>query len=187
MHTGLLTWIATFPPGTGAVVGPLIGSAFGLIAILIGAFFNAHLNRRRDERLLDSERYALATDLTAELRSVQDTLVGNASTLEQNPSPSSMFMMPDIGHSIQIFSQISPKLGLLDPDTIKHVIEAHIRIAQYGEHLILLGGQLQDNMPANRRVMLMDVRVAPEVAKHNRALATCMDEALQSLELYLPK
>jgi hypothetical protein len=44
-------WLATLPAGSASFVGTLTGSSFGLLAILIGALFNARLNRSRDDRL----------------------------------------------------------------------------------------------------------------------------------------
>jgi hypothetical protein len=188
MHTGLLTWIATFPPGSAPVMGPLVGSALGLIVILLGALFNAHLNRRRDERLLNSERRALAAALTAELTSVKETLLGNATMLKDNPPPpDGGFVVPDIAHSAQIFPQVLPKIGLLQqPDVIKAVVGAHILIAQYCENLILLGGILQqDYIPAHRRIIQMNASSAETVAELNGNRAAYMDEVIRALEPYL--
>ena len=47
--------------------GAFIGSAVGLFAILLGAMFNAHLQRRRDERLRQSDVYGMIVQLELEL------------------------------------------------------------------------------------------------------------------------
>ncbi len=48
-------------------VGAFWGALFGLGAILIGALFNADLNRKRDDRLREEETRALAASIHAEL------------------------------------------------------------------------------------------------------------------------
>ena len=58
--------------GTGA----MFGAFFGLVAILLGAFVNAKLNRNRDDRLFIQDRQALAGGLKGELIIIY-TLVKN--------------------------------------------------------------------------------------------------------------
>jgi hypothetical protein len=43
-------WLNDLEGGALTVVGTAVGSFLGLISLLIGALFNAHLNRRRDDR-----------------------------------------------------------------------------------------------------------------------------------------
>ena len=45
----------------------------GFIALLLGALFNAHLNRTRDDALREADRKAVASALKAELASIQGT------------------------------------------------------------------------------------------------------------------
>lgn len=47
-------------------IGALIGASVGLIAILVGALFNASLTRRRDNRIREEETRALAAELAPE-------------------------------------------------------------------------------------------------------------------------
>jgi hypothetical protein len=56
-------WLQTASQGQAIFVGTLVGSFFGLIALLLGALFNAELNRRRDDRLRTEEQRAVATAL----------------------------------------------------------------------------------------------------------------------------
>ena len=65
-----MIWLEDLSGGAANFVGSFTGAAVGLIAILIGALFNAHLNRRRDDRLRRLEARAAATALRAELSAV---------------------------------------------------------------------------------------------------------------------
>jgi len=55
-------------------IGAFLGAFFGLGAILIGALFNADLNRRRDERLREQDAQTLAVALHAELQAAAVTV-----------------------------------------------------------------------------------------------------------------
>ncbi len=54
------------------ILGTLIGSSLGLIAILAGALFNAQLNRKRDDLLRENDASALRAALIAELTGFRD-------------------------------------------------------------------------------------------------------------------
>ena len=54
---------AQFPPVIGALLGPFLG----LMAILLGALYNAKLNRDRDDWLREQEAQSLAAALHAEM------------------------------------------------------------------------------------------------------------------------
>jgi hypothetical protein len=47
-------WLGALPPSSASFVGTVTGSSLGLIALLLGALFNARLNRRRDDKLRDA-------------------------------------------------------------------------------------------------------------------------------------
>jgi hypothetical protein len=80
MWTDFWNWLAALPAGSASFVGTLAGSTFGLIAILIGALVNAHLNRRRDDAIRDADGVAVASALYAELNGVHRALVENAAS-----------------------------------------------------------------------------------------------------------
>jgi len=52
---------------TDQMIGAALGSGLGLISILIGALWNAHLNRRRDDRLRKGELKSLCGALLGDL------------------------------------------------------------------------------------------------------------------------
>lgn len=64
---GIWSWINSLPDGAANFLGSSFGAGLGLIAILLGALFNAHLGRKRDDRLAMEERKALAASLLGEL------------------------------------------------------------------------------------------------------------------------
>ena len=79
----LWQWLQTASQGQAAFVGVLIGSSIGLVPLLLGALFNAELNRRRDDRLRREDQRAVATALRAELEGLRRTLNDAAETVSQ--------------------------------------------------------------------------------------------------------
>ena len=157
-----------------------------MIALLLGALFNAHLNRKRDDNLRDIDRVVLAKSIYAELTGVHRTLLENAQRLTDNPPKGSEgFMLPDLHHSVQVFTHMLPKIGLLRADTVRKVMDAYVLIEQYAEGMIFLGGTMQPNMPENRRVIFMDAIHAKPVAAINQARADFIKDAIDALAPYL--
>lgn len=163
-------------------MGTLTGSALGLIALLLGALFNAHLNRRRDDRLRSVERKMIAVALQAELSSIEKTLLANAEHLvEKPPEEGGGFLVPDVMHSSLVFKDMLPKIGLFDPAATRKVIDVYILLGQYFEGLVLVGGVVQENLPESRRLVSLPTAMATFVIEYNRARASMVKEAIGAL------
>ena len=66
-----IEWVNTLSTSAAQFWGAVVGVGGGLTAILIGALVNAGLNRRRDDRLRDTERRAVAAAIRGELASMK--------------------------------------------------------------------------------------------------------------------
>jgi gas vesicle protein len=139
-------WLHTASQGEAAFVGTLTGSTIGLVALLLGALFNAELNRRRDDRLRKEDQRAVATALRAELEGLHRTLKENAETLRQDDyvKADQQVNVPDLAQSIQIMPKVVSKLGLLDRRIIDAVITAYGVVEAYSAKLLLLGASRSD-------------------------------------------
>jgi hypothetical protein len=176
-------WFGALPPSSASFLGTLTGSSLGLIALLLGALFNAHLNRKRDDRLRRKETRALAAALRAELVGRSQSLLDNATRFKEGVK-SECFIVPDIAQSIRVMPNVTDKLGLLDEDTIKDVIDAYVVIEQYCDRLILSGGRLMDDMPGNRRSVLLDADLAPKVLGGTLGVNDVIQKAIKRLDAY---
>jgi hypothetical protein len=78
---------------------------------MLGALFNAWLNRRRDDRLRYQEKLGLIVMVTAELKGIVRTLEQNSESLED---PMGGFYVPDPSHSMRLIPHVIEKLALLD-------------------------------------------------------------------------
>jgi hypothetical protein len=94
-------WLGTLSQGQATFLGSLVGAFVGLLALLLGALFNAHLNRKRDDRLRAEERRSVGAALRAELAAFKDTLVENSETLSRAQENPGAFLVPDLARSIE--------------------------------------------------------------------------------------
>jgi hypothetical protein len=124
-------WLEGLSQGQAAFLGSLTGALIGPIALLLGALFNAHLNRRRDNHLRREDQRAVATALKAELAGLNETFVSNTEKLKDRQGGG--FLLPALDQSERVLPHMLPKVGLLDPETIQSVIQASptIRESQF--------------------------------------------------------
>jgi len=184
MWTEFLNWLGALPQGSASFIGTLTGSFLGLVALLLGALFNAHLNRRRDDALRSADRLAVASALHAELLAIHRALIENAKFLEEKPLDSDGgFMVPE--PSMKILPKMVLNIGLLQSDTIRKVMDAYVLTEQYLEGLILADGRLEPNMPEGRQLVHLPAQRKAFVVEFNRTRAGVVKEAIDALDPYL--
>jgi hypothetical protein len=173
------SWLEGLTGGAPTFIGSLTGASIGLIALVIGALFNAHLNRRRDDRLRNDDARAVLASIKAELSRIKATLLSNVDTLDEQRGD---ILVPDIAHSVRIMPHLLPKLGLLDEELIGSVIDAYVSIDQYYEALIVHGGNVTTTGHADRRLIAVPKDGVARIAKINQNLVEVIQEALGRLE-----
>ncbi|CAD2245486.1 hypothetical protein [Xanthomonas arboricola] len=121
-----LAWIKVNP-----WVGNLIGSLVGLIALLLGALFNAHLNRKRDDRMRQQEVDSVRSAIGVELRCFAMTFDERFHTLsrfigEQEAERTSSEVIAIRLRIPQpvVYLALASKIGLLDKHEVAAVVEA---------------------------------------------------------------
>lgn len=112
------------PVWIGAVIGAAIAGIFGFISLAGAALLNAHLNRRRDDRLRRQESRALASALLSELLTIIPALVarktavdGFMNKLKKEPASRSWIYrtmnFPSL--MVSVYQSSLDRLGLLPP------------------------------------------------------------------------
>lgn len=104
----------------------VIGSTLGFGGLIIGALFNAHLNRRRDDRLRNAEALTIALSLYGEIKLLRDDAADLAMGLSSWYLESGAYnhSLPDFfGESYtvrepMIYNALASKLGMLAPDIL---------------------------------------------------------------------
>lgn len=183
----MIEWFEGLKGGAPTVVGAIIGSLLGFITLVLGALFNAYLNRLRDQNLRKIETRGVAAAIRAELASLEDILTYNANRLLKDPpSKSESFFLPDPSHSIRMFPVLTDKLVLLNDDAvIREIIQTYIVVDQYCENCLMMNGELGKDMPSHRRIIVMPSARAKSVAAMNNTIAKRVREAINLLNKYL--
>lgn len=153
----MMEWLQGLSGGAATAVGSATGAAIGLIALMLGALFNAWLNRRRDDRLQRAEKFGLAVTLLAELSGFERALIQNIGGLQGHDGGA---LVPDLAQTSRLMETMLPKLWLLDGETIQKTMDAYVMVEQHTETLVSMGGIINTVVPGRQRVL-----VPPELLK----------------------
>jgi hypothetical protein len=108
--SGFWQWLEDASQGQATFIGSLIGSSIGLIALLLGALFNAHLNRRRDNHLRREERETVAAALLAELVGIRNGLSGVYLFVKEAHETRTDFIVSDVVR-VRVLPDMVPSWG----------------------------------------------------------------------------
>lgn len=181
-------WLQGLSPGSASFLGSFAGASIGLFALLIGALFNAHLFRRRDDRLRRMEARAAATALRAELTGINQALMQNiANTEAQRPPSGGGYYVPDLSQGIRVYPHFLPKIGLFDTETIQLVLVAYAVVEQHCEVLAAWGGTQAANAPIGRRAIYMPAQHAEHLSAIDRKTSEYVQSAIAKLDAFLRK
>lgn len=134
-----------------------MGGGIGLIALVLGALFNAFLNRRRDDRLREVEKRAVAAALRAELGTIHRALVENATMLrERAPSTDDGVLVPNLSDLIKIMPELLSRIGLLGYDTVREVMRSYFVVYSFFDRIVMLGARPQPNLPKPNSYAMAD-------------------------------
>ncbi len=131
--------------GAAAFLGALVGAAAGLGAILVGALYNAKLNRRRDDRLRDEETRAIAAALRAEMHALEQFVTRGLRSINEwheSAHPISVAELTNFDIAEQtIFESLANKLGLLGTELALAIVTPHAVIGRIRTNMEALKNQ----------------------------------------------
>lgn len=123
-------------PLAGTVIGSTLGATLGFVSLVLGALWNAHLNRVRDDEQRWLEKLSVASALKAELGLVRQALAEYVERL-------SKFNQVDVGGfetASRLYAEFAGKIGLFDHRTVQSVISAYGFIENYRESVRRITG-----------------------------------------------
>jgi hypothetical protein len=167
-------------------LGTLVGSTLGLLAILAGALFNAHLNRKRDDHLRSEEARAVRAALIGELTGYRDAFnVMSTKTAANDLAPTDGaggFFVPDLLAGERVLPALLPKLGLFSSALIQQVIDTYMTLDQFYDKARLIA--LGEVLPPSRRGGFVKVpaALAPTVSALASGTAKKIDATIASLK-----
>jgi hypothetical protein len=180
--SGFWQWLEDASQGQATFIGSLIGSSIGLIALLLGALFNAHLNRRRDKHLRREERETVAAALLAELVGIRNGLSEVVIFVKEAQERRTNFIVSDAVR-VRVLPDMIPKLGLLGPSTIHRVLSAYSEAEGLREAFIQSGGKLENVSDVSlTRLILMPAHSVDFALKKTIATMAALDGAIADLE-----
>jgi hypothetical protein len=120
-----------------------IGSLLGLVALMLGALFNFHLNRKRDAILRTEEALSVAAALYGEivlLRKQAAKLACAVAAVEINQTLKldTHFVEAQKLSEPTLYKALAPKIGLLSPDLVLAITEFHKNFQEARSWLPLL-------------------------------------------------
>jgi hypothetical protein len=164
----IVSAITNVPPVFGAVV-----------VVVLGALLNAHLNRRRDERLRKHDAKSLAIAIRAELSAIRITLTRNAKFLKEATPPDEGFLTPDLAHQVRVLPAVLSKITLLEGEVIRSVLDAYAVIEQHTDGLVLMGARRGE--VGSRRILKTPPGMSGNVIDLNTNLAQQIESAMTLL------
>jgi hypothetical protein len=181
-------WLGDAQQGQATFLGTLAGSSIGLFALLIGAWCNACLNRKRDNRLRREDQRAMAVALKTELAGWNQQL-GDLVERERTPkrpfSPSIKlgFPLP----TTRLLPDMVPKLGLLRSATIDQVIGAYDGVEHLVWVLVWNGAEMGQSANLHTRWIMVPSEELPSAIKEIEATMTILRNAIAELDHYEPR
>lgn len=155
--------------------GEALGSAIGLVAILLGALYNAWLTRHRDDRIMSDEAKAIASAIGAEMGMYAELLCGLFSQMLMPPDARrsqamvSAMKAPDL----VIWPSLAGKVGLLDATVAKQTVRSWMTLSMHARMLqacvddILAGEWDAEKVRSRVEVVKIDM---PKIAETVEAL-----------------
>jgi hypothetical protein len=176
MLSGFWQSLQTASQGQASFLGTLTGSSIGLVALLLGALFNAHLNRKRDDRLRLEEQRVVATALHAELVGWRKRLQSNIDSVKAD---SEKWKSVPILSRPRLFPELIAKLGFLPSAIIESVVAAYDQADWYCTSL----QQLKQTEAADKR----SYRITPPVEYYGVLAVETVDIITQAITLLEPR
>lgn len=141
-------------------IGNVIGSAIGLIAILLGALWNASLTRKRDRIMMQDEAKAIATAIGSELAVYVELLCGRMLQAAMGPEGRSEGLLKSlVAPPPVVWPALAPKVGLLGADLCAKTVRAWAYMTIHVQMLDatvsdMLAGDWSEKVVRSRRDML---------------------------------
>ena len=178
-------WVQGLSGGAATVVGTATGSFLGLLTLLLGALYNARLNRKRDDRIRAEERRGVAAALRAELSGIVKIIEGNVTALRENPPEADEgFLASDLAQFVRVMPQVLPKIGLLDAETIRTTMQAYSMIDElFAKYMILSGSAPNETLKKMGRMYIAG-NLTEKIIQMNEVVLSDLQDAIMRLRAF---
>jgi hypothetical protein len=118
-----------------------IAALIAVLGLILGALFNFHLNRRRDEILRSEETLTVSTALYGEIILMRERIALMASALSyrsQGGEIDNQFVKDYSPSDPVLYPALAPKIGLLSPDLALDITRFYDSFREAKDNLALL-------------------------------------------------
>jgi hypothetical protein len=171
-------WLHETTPGQAT----FLGSVFGFLALLCGAWANASFNRRRDDRLRRLDQRAMAVALKTELAE----WIGVLRTFPREHCSTIPIFVGFPALTTRLLPDMVSKLGLLRPATISRVIAAYDAAEHLTWILLRLGGKMEKSTDLRSRWIIVPSEHLSDAVKEIEQTAKVLESAIAELDRYEP-
>ena len=176
--SGITTYwndIILMPASAAAFLGALAGAGGGLLAIILGALFNAELNRHRDDRLRRKDTAALMKALASEMKAISITARAHAKFLGnlREGALVAAFRMLEPAKA-PIFEANADKIGWIPDLPRDGILFAIISRETVSATIHTIASAPAENQISAEKCVI--------VAKHFEVLAKAADDAVEALK-----
>ncbi|WP_262516676.1 hypothetical protein [Agrobacterium tumefaciens] len=173
-------WIEGLKGGWPELLGSLAGSAIGLLALVIGALYNARLNRKAEREREINDQFGIIEALLAEISSVKHTLDKAAVDLRQQTQGNVQAFIPDPCPDRGVFEKFLSRIELFDEATIRPISELYAVLDEYCTQVVVRGGGFNQSIKG-RGVLVIGNAVSEPVAQMNDSLSQRCGDVISEL------
>ena len=177
----ILDWIEALTPQQIAFASTAIGVPVAFTTLVGGALINAHLNRRRDDRLRRAETFGVATALLSEVLTIKRALERNSASLREpsDSEGSTHVFIPEL--NTDVWQALLSKVTLLRAPAIEAVLNAYGTLPIYFDGLAMKAGKITE-MGSKRLHVAIPVQNALWVAGATESMLPLFETAAAELE-----
>ena len=173
-------WVQNLQGAWLTLLGSAFGSTLGIISLLIGALYNARLNRKAEQRRELNDRFGIAEALIAEVVSVKQTIDRAAAELRDPAQGNVQALMPDPCPDRGVFDKFLSKIELFDENTIRIVTELYAVLNEYCIQVVVRGGGF-DQSVKGRGTLVVRHDISEAIAVLNDSLSIRCADVLEEL------
>lgn len=176
-EAGIASTLMALQPSVAAFLGAIVGATITMVSVIVGALFNAHLNRRRDDRIRKQEERTVANALLAELTMLRGS--HSRAIAERQPQGNTMLIPVKEGPA-EVYHALIDKIGHLDSSVLVPLIEFHTVFASLESYLVFLGGKVE--IHGQKRYVAVPDRHYDKVNIIMQSLVKYADKAIMLLK-----
>lgn len=157
----------------------LITGLFGFAGVVCTMLANAHMQRAQHKRTVQHEKQALRSALKAELNAIKEAYEHRIEQFKEPSGDNHALMQNTVQDNV--YNTLLEKIGILEPDEIRRVVEAYQIIREIPYRIRILVGTDTIGGFQNEYIRLRPEHIVT-VQKIHEALLPTITAAMESID-----